>query len=230
MRSNQFGGQKGCGTDHFLAHLWTGILENLEDSRGCNSLISLDFAKAFNRLDHTHILESYARLGACTEVIRVLASFLHGRTMRVKVAEVLSGPRPVNGGAPQGSCAGVQMYSVGTDDIDEGVELFSEKDNVNLEWSVVDRRPRALSSSSGSTNVEPIPGPSGLQQFPTAAEYGSPPSSVALFLMGDVAGSPYPASVVSMSSTSSVAPCPARVDRGVAFDGCRCLRCSCGGW
>ena len=56
MRKNQFGGQKGCGTEHLLVHLWTGILDNLEDSRGCCSLISLDFAKAFNRLDHTHIL------------------------------------------------------------------------------------------------------------------------------------------------------------------------------
>ena len=101
MRRNQYGGQKGCGTEHFLAHLWTGVLENMEDSRGCNSLISLDFAKAFNRLDHTHILRSYARLGACTEVIRLLASFLEGRVMRVKVGEVLSSPRPVNGGAPQ---------------------------------------------------------------------------------------------------------------------------------
>ena len=63
MRKNQFGGQKGCGTEHFLAHLWTGVLEDLEDSRGSCSLISLDFAKAFNRLDHSHILHSYARLG-----------------------------------------------------------------------------------------------------------------------------------------------------------------------
>ena len=69
MRKNQFGGQRGCGTEHFLSHLWTGVLEDLEDSRGCSSLISLDFAKAFNRLDHMHILRSYARLGASTEII-----------------------------------------------------------------------------------------------------------------------------------------------------------------
>ena len=100
MRKNQYGGQQGCGTDHFLAHLWTGILENLEDSRGCNSIISLDFAKAFNRLDHSHIFHSYARLGASTEVIRLVVCFLHDRTMRVKVGETLSSPRKVNGGSP----------------------------------------------------------------------------------------------------------------------------------
>ena len=111
MRMNQFGDQKKCGTDHFLAHLWTGLLENLEDSLGCNSLISLDFAKAFNLLDHTLILHSYVQLGASTEVISLLAGFLHDLTMRVKVSEVLSSPSCVNGGAPQGSSAGVQMYS-----------------------------------------------------------------------------------------------------------------------
>ena len=37
--------------------------------------------------------------------------------MRVKVSDELSSPRPVNGGAPQGSCAGLQMYTVGIDDM-----------------------------------------------------------------------------------------------------------------
>ena len=101
--------------------MWTGILEDLEDSRGASSIMSLDFAKAFNRLDHSHILASYARLGASTQVVALFAAFLHGRVMRVKVGDVLSVPRPVNGGAPQGSCAGVQMYAVGIDDMDTGL-------------------------------------------------------------------------------------------------------------
>ena len=42
--------------------------------------------------------------------------------MRVCVGETLSTPRPVNGGAPQGSCAGEQMYTVGINDIDAGLD------------------------------------------------------------------------------------------------------------
>ena len=34
MKINQYGGQIGTGTEQFLAHLWTGTLEDLEDSRG----------------------------------------------------------------------------------------------------------------------------------------------------------------------------------------------------
>ena len=111
LQKNQYGGQKNCGTDHFLADLWTGLMEDLEDNRACASLVSLNFSKAFNRLDHAHVLRSYARLGASTQVISLFASFLSGRTMRVKVADTLSSPRRVNGGAPQGSCAGVQIYT-----------------------------------------------------------------------------------------------------------------------
>ena len=94
------------------------------DNRACVSLMSLDFSKAFNRLDHAHVLRSYTRLGASTQVISLFASFLSGRTMRVKVADALSSPRNVNGGAPQGSCAGVQIYTVGTDSIDSNLPLI----------------------------------------------------------------------------------------------------------
>ena len=33
LRSNQYGGIKGVGTDHLLVQLWQGILENAEDYR-----------------------------------------------------------------------------------------------------------------------------------------------------------------------------------------------------
>ena len=121
MRNNQYGGQKGCGTEHFLAHMWTGILEDLEDSRGAVSVVSLDFAKVFNRLDHSLTLTSHALLGASTKIIAFFASFPRGTVMRVKVGDTLSTPRPVNGGVPQESCAGIQMYTVGIDDMDANI-------------------------------------------------------------------------------------------------------------
>ena len=156
MRPNQFGGLKKCGTNHFLSHLWTDLLENLEDNRSCVSLISLDFSKAFNRLDHDHVLRSYARLGASSQVIALFASFLSGRTMRVKVSDVLSSPRPVNGGAPQGSCAGVQIYAVGTDNIDADlppppvINVDEESAPEEPSWSFVEHQPRPLDETNTS--------------------------------------------------------------------------------
>ena len=34
MKRDQYGGQKLCGTEQFLTHLWAGVLEDFEDNRG----------------------------------------------------------------------------------------------------------------------------------------------------------------------------------------------------
>ena len=46
----QYGGVKGCGTDHFLIDTWENILQELEDNRASVNLMSLDYSKAFNRM------------------------------------------------------------------------------------------------------------------------------------------------------------------------------------
>ena len=45
LRSNQFGGVKGKGTEHLLVNLWQKILENIEDSRAACLLTSIDYEK-----------------------------------------------------------------------------------------------------------------------------------------------------------------------------------------
>ena len=83
--------------------------------------------------------------------------------MRVKVADVLSSPRPVNGGAPQGSCAGVQMYSGVTDDIDSNLPepdiLGSNLRATDPDWSFVDHQPQQLPSLMLAENITDHSGP-----------------------------------------------------------------------
>ena len=50
LSAEQYGGQKGTSTDHFLIGTWQNILETLEDQRAAASLLSIDFEKAFNRI------------------------------------------------------------------------------------------------------------------------------------------------------------------------------------
>ena len=71
----------------------------------------------------------------------------------MKVADTLSDPRPVNGGAPQGSCAGVQMYSVGTDDIEEGALA---RERVDPDWSFIRHHAGGRPVSSSSDEYSPI--------------------------------------------------------------------------
>ena len=58
-------------------------------------------------------MEAFARKGASSDVIALLACFLSGRTVRVKVGEVRSNPRSVNAGAPQGSVLNSYLFNIG---------------------------------------------------------------------------------------------------------------------
>ena len=118
LRTNQFGGIKGSGTEHMLVKLWQEVLENIEDPRGASLLTSIDYSKAFNRLDFAHCLKSMKAKGASKEIINIIASFLTGRTMRVKVGDTMSAPRQVLGGVPQGSLLGVLLFNLSIDDFE----------------------------------------------------------------------------------------------------------------
>ena len=59
-------------------------------------------------------------MGASTELVEIVASFLSGRRMTVKVGGAYSDLRSVNAGAPQGSVLGSMLFNVGTDDLDVG--------------------------------------------------------------------------------------------------------------
>ena len=118
LRNNQYGGVKGRGAEHFLVALWQRVLENIEDSRAGSLLTSIDYSKAFNRLDFKHCLNCLHTKGANGKLIRIISSFLTGRSMRVKVGDTLSDPRPVLGGVPQGSLLGVFLFDLSIDDFE----------------------------------------------------------------------------------------------------------------
>ena len=115
MRSNQMGGMKGAGTEHYLVELFQLVLESLEDPRAASVMTSIDYSKAFNRLDFLHCLEALAAKGASTELIQIVGSFLTSRTMSVKVGQARSKPRVVLGGVPQGSILGFFLFNATID-------------------------------------------------------------------------------------------------------------------
>ena len=122
MRTNQFGGVKGLGTNHVLFLYWQEILSNLEDYRAGTVITSIDYAKAFNRMSFQHCLTALAKKGASTPLLRLVATFLTNRTMTVKVGQTLSNKRPVQGGCPQGSILGVFLFNCTIDDLESGCQ------------------------------------------------------------------------------------------------------------
>ena len=75
----------------------------------------MDFAKAFNRMDHAQCLNVLSELGASKTNIDFVAAFLYNRKMAVKVKSILSSPRTVPGGSPQGSILGNFLFCCTTD-------------------------------------------------------------------------------------------------------------------
>ncbi|MDP3774453.1 MAG: reverse transcriptase domain-containing protein, partial [Gemmatimonadales bacterium] len=80
-------------------------------------LAAVDFADAFCSFPPAACAVGLARLGAPAAEAAWIASFLAGRTLRVRVGSRLSAPRPTPWGVPQGSVLGPLLWLVVADSL-----------------------------------------------------------------------------------------------------------------
>ena len=160
-KNNQFGGQKGCSTNHFLAETFNQITDHLEDSRTASILTSIDYSKAFNRVEHLPLLQAFAKKGLPNCLIKLLATFLSGRKVLVKLGNSRSECKPVNAGAPQGSVLGTYVFNVATDALEDGLpdEPAKEHEIQEGDLSFLETQatnPNAFSTPSRNTSLPPL--------------------------------------------------------------------------
>ena len=84
-------------------------------------VVYLDFAKAFDKVDHGVLLAKLARFGINSTLLRWIGDFLKNRKQVVEVEGEQSETSEVLSGVPQGSVLGPILFVIYISDIDDGV-------------------------------------------------------------------------------------------------------------
>lgn len=129
----QFGFRLHHSADQQLLRVTEAARDAL-DARETFGAVFLDIAAAFDTVWHEGLIFKMLGMGVSGDLVRVISSYLAGRTFLVKSKDIRSTVRPVLAGVPQGSLLGPELFSIYVSDIpkDQAVSLAMYADDTAI--------------------------------------------------------------------------------------------------
>ena len=121
LPDSQHGFRPSRSTVSQLLEQYERILEALASKHNMD-IIMLDYAKAFDKINHSILLFKLKKLGISGNIGRWIGNFLLNRTQRVTVDGHLSTPSAVTSGVPQGTILGPVLFLVYIADIGDNLK------------------------------------------------------------------------------------------------------------
>ena len=135
INDGQHGFVPGRSTQTQLLCHYNGKYEALTEGKRMDAVF-LDFAKAFDKVDHNILLEKVKKHGIGGKIGRWIMEFLRGRKFRVVANGSMSREEDVISGVPQGTVLAAILFIIMISDIDEDVKMciircFADDTRVN---------------------------------------------------------------------------------------------------
>ena len=126
IENSQHGFRRGRSCQTNLIEFNDKVGEWLDEGKSVD-ILYLDFAKAFDKVDHGRLMEKLAAAGVKGKLWAWIKDWLANRYQRVVVNGEFSDWLPVDSGVPQGTVLAGPFFTVYVGDIDELIRAFLRK-------------------------------------------------------------------------------------------------------